>query len=188
VFNFSKTKKMMKKTMKNVLTMKTVKKTCCHAALLAGLAFFAAACGDKDEEKDVKGPEITLAEPEIDEEFAAGSKSGVHMKFDLADPSGLNWVKIDIHSNSGEGHSHSSLLKAATTDWSYQETYDGAKGLKNHHAHIHSDSIPADATLGEYHLGISATDVHGNETTVYRTFVIVDHLDDDHDDHDDHDD
>ncbi|MDR0414610.1 MAG: DUF4625 domain-containing protein, partial [Prevotellaceae bacterium] len=131
--------------------MKTVRKICCYSALLAGIAFLGAACGDADEEKDVTGPQIDLKDPEEGEEFAAGNRHGVHIEFDLADLSGLNAYKVDIHS--GAGHSHSKMLKAV--DWSYQKVYDDAKGLKNHHVHVHSDSIPADATLGEYHLGIS---------------------------------
>jgi hypothetical protein len=141
------------------------------------MAFYASAC----DEKDTTGPEITLTEPEEGEEYAAGSAGGVHIEFDLADVSGLNEYKVDIHS--GEGHSHSSLIKAAS--WNYQKAYEDAKGLKNHHAHDNSDTIPADATLGKYHLVFSATDVHGNESVAYRTFKIVAHTEDDHDDHDD---
>ncbi|MDR3350049.1 MAG: DUF4625 domain-containing protein [Prevotellaceae bacterium] len=126
---------------------------------------------------ETNGPEIILEEPEEGQPFTAGSAHGVHMEFDLKDESGLNQYKIDIHY--GGGHVHSQALKtqsaAAAVDWSYQKTYDDAKGLKNHHVHVHSDSIPENATLGEYHLGISATDVHGNETTRYRTFTIVDY-------------
>ncbi|MDR0694229.1 MAG: DUF4625 domain-containing protein [Prevotellaceae bacterium] len=139
--------------------------------LLMGLAF--SHC--KHDETDA--PVITLEEPEEGQPFTAGSEHGVHMEFDLEDASGLNWYKIDIHY--GGGHSHSLSLQAQPlsepVQWSYQKTYDDAKGLKNHHVHVHSEAIPANAVLGEYHLGISATDVHGNEATVYRTFEIVDY-------------
>lgn len=181
IFNFLKQKK----------TMRTVKKICCYAHLLAGMAFVAAACSNDD--KDTTGPVITLEEPVDGDTVAAGSKHGVHIEFDLADESGLNTFKIDIHS--GAGHSHESQAKAAeTSDWSFLKTYDEAKGLKNHHVHVHSDSIWANATLGDYHFGISATDVHGNESTVWRTIKVVDpseageehehsHDDDDDEDH-----
>ncbi|MDR0582161.1 MAG: DUF4625 domain-containing protein [Prevotellaceae bacterium] len=141
--------------------------------LLMGLAF----SNCKHDETD--GPVITLEEPEEGQPFTAGSKHGVHMEFDLEDESGLNQYKIDIHY--GGDHTHSLSLQAqplselSRAQWSYQKTYDDAKGLKNHHVHVHSDSIPENATLGEYHLGIAATDVHGNETTVYQKFEIVDY-------------
>ncbi|MDR3365830.1 MAG: DUF4625 domain-containing protein [Prevotellaceae bacterium] len=164
--------------------MKAIKTFCYHAPLLlAGLLFITAACDKED--KDTAGPTITLKEPVEGDTAHAGEAHGLHIELDLADESGLNTYKIDIHY--GEGHSHESLLKAAANNWSYQKTYDNAKGLKNYHVHVHSDSIPANATLGEYHFGISATDVHGNETSVYRTFHLVEHDEDDHDDHD-HDD
>jgi hypothetical protein len=148
--------------------MRTVKKICCYAPLLAGMAFGAVACSNDD--KDTTGPVITLAEPEDGETFTAGSKSGVHIEFDLADESGLNTFKVDIHS--GEGHSHESQAKAAASDWSFQKTYDEAKGLKSHKVHVHSDSIWANATIGDYHFGVSATDVHGNESAIWRTIKV----------------
>jgi hypothetical protein len=165
--------------------MKTLKKNCFYAAFLsAGWALCATACSN-DDNKDATGPVITISEPATGDTAHAGEAHGLHMEFDLTDESGLNTYKIDIHS--GAGHSHESrLLKAAATDWSFQKVYEDAKDLKNHHAHIHSDSIPADATLGEYHLGISATDIHGNETSVYVTFQLAEPDEDDDHDHDDH--
>ncbi|MDR1405795.1 MAG: DUF4625 domain-containing protein [Prevotellaceae bacterium] len=143
-------------------------------AVLAGCAL--AGCSH-DETTETTGPVITLHEPEENQPFTAGNAHGVHLEFDLADESGLNQYKIDIHY--GEGHTHSQALQAqpqaARADWSYQKTYEDAKGLKNHHVHVHSDSIPENASLGAYHLGIWATDIHGNESVVYRTFTVVDY-------------
>ena len=141
--------------------------------LLVGLAF------SNCKHDETNGPVITLEEPEEGQPFTAGSKHGVHMEFDLEDESGLNQYKIDIHYGGGHTHSQSlqtqSLPEQSRADWSFQKTYDDAKGLIKHQVHVHSDSIHLNATLGEYHLGIAATDVHGNETTVYRTFNIVDY-------------
>jgi hypothetical protein len=151
-----------------------------YFAILALIGLFAITCN----KKDTTGPEIILHEPEPGQPFTAGDAHGVHIEFDLADESGLNQYKIDIHF--GGGHTHSSPASARLLDesveWSYQKTYDDAKNLKNHHVHVHSDSIPANASLGEYHLGILATDLEGNETTVYGTFEIVDYpVEDDED-------
>ncbi|MDR0546773.1 MAG: DUF4625 domain-containing protein [Dysgonamonadaceae bacterium] len=146
------------------------------------LFLFVTTSCDSDNEKDTSGPTITLIEPEKGEEYKAGDADGVHIEFDLADESGIEQYKIDIHD--GSGHSHSSTLKAdaATIAWSYQKVYDDAKGLKNHHVHIHSEAIPEAAKLGDYHLMIYATDVLGNESFVYTTIKIVDHeVEHDHD-------
>ncbi|MDR2814724.1 MAG: DUF4625 domain-containing protein [Prevotellaceae bacterium] len=151
------------------------------ALLLGGLAFFATACDDED----ATGPVITVEEPLNGDSVQAGEEHGLHMEFDLEDESGLNTYKIDIHS--GAGHSHPSPLKVESTGWSFQKVYEDAKNLKNHHVHIHSDSVPADAR-GDYHLGISATDVHGNESSVYITFVVAEHVYGEHEDEDEHDD
>ncbi|MDR0565560.1 MAG: DUF4625 domain-containing protein [Prevotellaceae bacterium] len=169
-------------------TLKTLKTLCFYAAFpLAGWALFATACSNDD--KDTTGPVITVDEPVNGDTAHAGEAHGLHIEFDLKDESELNTYKIDIHS--GAGHSHStSLLKAVANDWSYQKMVKMdtvEQGLKNHRVHVHSDSIPANATLGEYHLGILATDVHGNESSQYITFYLAE-PDDDHDDHDDHDD
>ncbi|MDR3189200.1 MAG: DUF4625 domain-containing protein [Prevotellaceae bacterium] len=165
--------------------MKAIKTFCYSAALLsAGLLFFVTACNEN--EKDVTKPVITVEEPAEGDTVHAGEAHGLHMEFDLEDESGLNEYKVDVHY--GGDHSHSSYVKTTGTGWSFQKTYGDAKGLRNHHAHHHSDSIPADAALGEYHLGILATDVHGNEASVYRTFTLVapDNHDHDHDHEDDH--
>jgi uncharacterized protein YxeA len=142
--------------------------------LLALLLIIAASCSDNDE-KDTIGPVITLIEPEEGEEYKAGDAEGVHIEFDLADESGIGQYKIDIHD--GSGHSHNSTLKAdgTTIPWNYQKVYDNAKGLKNHHVHIHSEAIPDNAKLGDYHLMIYATDALGNESLVYTTIKLVDH-------------
>ncbi|MDR2802130.1 MAG: DUF4625 domain-containing protein, partial [Prevotellaceae bacterium] len=77
------------------------------AILLVGLAF--SNCNN-DENIETNGPEIILEEPEEEQPFTAGSAHGVHMEFDLADESGLNQYKIDIHY--GGGHTHSLSLQA----------------------------------------------------------------------------
>ncbi|MDR3235190.1 MAG: DUF4625 domain-containing protein [Prevotellaceae bacterium] len=154
-----------------------------YYASVALLSFTVAACSE-EEAKDTSGPVVTLGEPEKGEEFTAGSAGGVHMEFDLADESGIGQYSIDIHS-AADGHSHSSVVHTSANTgvaWGYQKVYDDATGLKNHHVHVHSDSIPANALLGDYHLAVRATDIHGNETYVATTFVLVDHeVDDDHD-------
>jgi hypothetical protein len=140
-------------------------------AVIALVGLFLIACS-KDAAKDTTGPVITLTEPEAGEAFTAGDPDGVHLEFDLEDESGINQYKIDIHY--GGGHSHNIKPTAAGVSWSYQKVYDDRKGQLNAHIHIHSEAIPADAQLGDYHLGISATDIHGNESHVYATFTLVD--------------
>jgi hypothetical protein len=154
-----------------------------YYAFMAMLSFTVAAC--KDETKDTKGPDVTIGEPEKGEEFTVGTASGIHIEFDLADESGIGQYKIDIHDAIGHTHDAISAVRTAAgagVAWEYLKVYDDAAGLKNHHVHVHSDSIPADALLGNYHLAVRATDIHGNETYVATTFVLVDHeVEHDHD-------
>jgi hypothetical protein len=151
-----------------------------YLILLAVISLLAVSCG-KDSEKDTSGPVITLIEPEEGEEYKVGDEDGVHLEFDVADESGLGQYKIDIHD--GSGHTHASTkADDAPVAWSYQKIYDDAKGLKNHHVHIHSEAIPQNAKLGAYHLMIYATDALGNESFVYTTINLVDHdVEHDHD-------
>jgi len=158
-----------------------------YYASMALLSFTVAACSSSDDEtKDTTGPVITLGEPEEGEEFTAGSASGVHMEFDLADESGIGQYRIDIHDAAGHVHAESSavrLAEGAGVSWAYDITYDDAKGLKNHHVHVHSEAIPTDAKLGDYHLAFWASDIYGNEALAAVTFALVDHeVEHEHDD------
>jgi hypothetical protein len=125
-----------------------------------------AACSD---DKDTTGPEIRLISPENEAIFTRGDE--LPIVFELADPSGINEYKIDIH-YAGEGHAHSHSLSATLTDeeeeelWVFLETYTSQKGKTSALVTL-TPIIPANAHGGEYHLGILATDMAGNESQAY---------------------
>jgi hypothetical protein len=141
-----------------------------HFFYVAIFALTLAACSD---EKDTVGPEITLVQPENEASFTRGEI--IFAKFDLADPSGINVYKIDIH-YAGDGHTHdahSNALSVTATseeeeehEWSVQEIYYDQKGKTSAHVELELP-IPNDIHGGEYHFGILATDAEGNESKVY---------------------
>jgi hypothetical protein len=158
-------------------------KTIYYTMMIVCAGFALAACSE--ETKDVTGPSIQLEEPTEDQPFTADGTHEVHIEFDLADESGINEYTIEIHYADG-GHSHAPQQAAAAAAdereaWSYKRVYADKSGQKNAHVHVHSDVIPANARLGDYHLGVIATDVAGNESQVYCTIELVDYLVEDND-------
>jgi hypothetical protein len=135
-----------------------------NAAIFA--VVLSAACSSDD---DTTGPEIKLLQPVNEAAFMRGDR--VTIEFDLADPSGINAYKIDIHYAAGD-HAHTHALRAAAAEedseepWSYQASYDDRKGQPSAHVTL-TAVVPNNAQEGEYHLGILATDVLGNESQVY---------------------
>ena len=133
-------------------------------------ALAAAACSD---DKDTTGPEITLLQPENEAAFARGGE--LLIVFDLADPSGVNEYKIDIH-YAGEGHEHAHSQSLGITPtheegeeeepWEHLETYTDQNGKTSARV-TKTLTVPGNAQEGEYHLGIQATDLAGNESQVY---------------------
>jgi hypothetical protein len=135
-------------------------------------ALTVAACSD---DKDTTGPEITLVQPANEDAFTRGET--VTIEFTLTDPSGINSYKVDIHYGGGE-HAHSHALSATLTHeeeeepWEYENIQDGQaydgykKGETSAHVTL-TPTVPPNAQEGEYHLGILATDMAGNESQKY---------------------
>ena len=138
---------------------------------VAIFALAAAACSD---DKDTTGPEITLLQPANEDAFARGDE--ISIEFDLADPSGINEYKIDIHyAGEGHEHAHSQALGVTPTHedggeeeepWKFQETYTDQKGKTFAHVEL-TVPVPDNIHGGEYHLGILATDAESNESEAY---------------------
>ncbi|MDR2448689.1 MAG: DUF4625 domain-containing protein [Prevotellaceae bacterium] len=134
---------------------------------VAIFALTLAACSD---DKDTTGPEIKLLQPENEAVFTRGD--AISIVFDLADPSGVNAYKIDIH-YAGDEHAHSHALDVTPAHedeeeepWEFLEIYDDQKGKTS--AHVEKTvTVPNDIHGGEYHLGILATDNEGNESQAY---------------------
>jgi hypothetical protein len=141
-----------------------------YAAMLAALA---AACSIND---DTFGPEITLWRPAHEDAFTRGGR--IAIEFDLDDPAGVNTYKIDIHYAGGE-HVHTHALSVAPAEevpeepWNYLIIYDDKRGQTSPQVTL-SVKVPNNAQEGEYHLGILATDLFGNESQVYIDFDIID--------------
>lgn len=147
------------------------------AALFMATPLFFFSCSDDDDAKDTTGPTITLNKPTDDEAFHLGEN--IEIDFSLADESGINNYKVDIHW-AGDGHVHTSSVtikvdEAEGTEWAYQKVYEDKKGQKTAHLIITTDEIPTGTKGGHYHLGILATDLAGNETRKYIEIEIEDH-------------
>lgn len=144
-------------------------------AALIMLSFVAfSACSDDKDPSDTTGPTITLESPNKGDTFHRGKD--IHIEFDLEDEDGINNYKVDIHWGEGHDHRSSAMNRTSASQdvaWSYQKVYDDKKGQKNAHVHIHTNEIPDNAKLGEYHFGILATDISGNESRKYISIQIV---------------
>lgn len=128
------------------------------------------ACGS-DDSKDVTGPNISLTKPINDETFTRGE--AVRIEFDLADESGINNYKVDIHWSEGHEHTNTKSTLIEDDNWSFQKVYDDQKGKTKAQVIVYTDQIAANAKSGDYHLGIHATDMLGNESQKYIAIEVA---------------
>lgn len=137
-----------------------------------------ATCSSDDKDLDTEGPTITLVTPTNEQKYSRGKTIAV--EFVLEDPSGIKEYTIDIHS--AAGHSHGSAAKSLAMHneedendkpWTFKEIYKDAAGKIKVEVNIETIEIAADATLGEYHFGVLATDLVGNQSIKYIDIEIV---------------
>jgi hypothetical protein len=137
-----------------------LKKTFFAVALIFSACTFSSCSSDKT--NDTTGPIITLIAPENEDTFTRGED--IHVELKLEDESGLKSYMIDIHYEGDHTHSYAA---ADETEWIYKVPYTDIEGQKNADLHVHTEVIPETAKPGEYHFGIIALDIHGNETQKY---------------------
>ncbi len=132
--------------------------------VLAGFMF--TACSDDDAEpQDTTIPVISDAHVEnhthggkvgdggLNEKVMTGEEGEVHFK--LSDDRELGSWKIDIH-DAFDGHSHGKVFDK------FSIILSGNVSGKMQEVKVDLGEIPADATSGEYHCVINATDAAGN--------------------------
>jgi len=164
------------------------------------LMLFAAACNpDTDAVSDREAPLIDKAEGYAEIHPVLGFETAdeadhLSVKFSVHDPSGINQIKVGIHSGF-DGHSHarlsnefvplhvSDIYSAAASNPAFQI----ASGVTS----VNIDDVASDiywegdrsridgnVLAGPYHFSIEASDVHGNQTShadhsIYSTTFIL---------------
>ncbi|GAB3414076.1 DUF4625 domain-containing protein [Niabella aquatica] len=119
-------------------------------ALFLFILAFSACNKDKDV---VAKPSINNLEIGLDNNRTGFAGSDIHIEGEIIAPGTIASIKVTIHPQSGSG-------------WEFDKTYtDGYTGAKNADFHEHID-IPANATVGNYHVHIIITDQKGNATTI----------------------
>jgi hypothetical protein len=143
--------------------------------VLAGVMF--TACSDDDAEpQDTTAPVISEAEVhnhahggkigdgDHDEKVMAGEEGEVHFK--LSDDRELGSWKVDIH-DAFDGHSHGKVFSK------YSTILSGNVSGTSQEVEVDLGEIPADATSGEYHCIINATDAAGNSADFAEVIFIL---------------
>ncbi len=118
---------------------------------------FASACDD--EETDLMRPEIEVASPAEDAEFAVGT--AIPFQATFSDDQGMSGFSIEVHDNF-DGHDHKRTKNLVRWDWSGNFEATGATFNANMGSEI---AIPENAAAGPYHFIVSAIDASGNATT-----------------------
>lgn len=145
-------------------------------ALLSGAIM--TSCNNDDDDsadQDVNKPVISDAHVENhehggkvfnegDEKVHAGEEGAVHFK--LTDDKALGSWKIDIH-DAFDGHGHGKVFDNFTIIQS------GEIGGTQQEVEVDLGEIPADATAGEYHCVINATDAAGNSADFEEVLFVL---------------
>ncbi|QNL21626.1 DUF4625 domain-containing protein [Hyphobacterium sp. CCMP332] len=138
--------------------------------------FLITACGDDDSEpQDTSKPIISDVHVENhdpggkigsgdDEKVMAGEEGEVH--FQLMDNRELGSWKIDIH-DAFDGHGHGKVFA------NYSIILSGNTGGTMQEIEVDLGEIPSEATAGEYHCIINATDAAGNSADFAEVIFIL---------------
>ncbi len=153
--------------------MKNLIKTFLFAAMTV---FLMTACGDDDAEpQDTSIPVISDVHvgnhdhggkigSGDDEKVIAGEEGEVHFK--LMDDRELGSWKVDIH-DAFDGHGHGKIMA------SYSVILSGNTSGTMQEIEVDLEEIPADATAGEYHCIINATDAAGNSAEFSEVIFVL---------------
>lgn len=150
-----------------------MKKSLYISLALIAFPLFTSCNDDDDKGKDTQGPKITLYTPADGQHMHKGDE--LIVKFQLADESGIQSYKLDIHSAAGHTHEHDDHVHTRAEElknWSYQKVYTDMKGQKEADVQLDLGKVPTDIKGGDYHLGVLATDSFGNETQHFITIEV----------------
>lgn len=141
-------------------------------------AFIFTSCSsDDDNVVDTQRPQISIAEPHNQDEFAPGDE--VHIEATFTDNVELSSYKIEIHDDFDD-HTHAFLKDSHDSNpWSYENTFTITAGQTSFEA-VHHIDIPTEIngnpiSEGRYHLGIFLTDAAGNQTESFVEIHIEEH-------------
>lgn len=137
------------------------------ASLLAVSLLLFTSCSDDDKEEVELNP-ITLLKPENGAKFKRGEF--INVEFEVNSSTGISSYKLDIH-HAG-GHNHRAVEEAT---WTYEEVHeDSHVGEKKAVVKFTTaEAIPANAKLGEYHLGIHLIEMDKKDTAAYIEIEIT---------------
>lgn len=129
-------------------------------------------CSDDDADQDVIKPTISEVEIENEEDSSHAHDDKVHagelakVHFMLSDDKALSSWKVDIH-DAFDGHSHGKIGAKFT------KILSGS--VEGTVVEVEADLgiIPADATAGEYHCIVNATDAAGNSSDFEEVIFIL---------------
>jgi len=140
---------------------------------LAGVTFFS--CNPDDEQpRDMDAPVISTAEGRDEIRPRQGEIRGrnsdhMDVRFSVTDPSGIQEVKIDIHSVF-DGHSHGRVGQEFERLNILETIPVNGATFYNHDGHDYywegpNSMLEGELLAGPYDVIISASDIHGNVTT-----------------------
>ena len=141
------------------------------------LMFTAFVACDNDEKNDSDQPSIVYLSPDKDAHYLVGGS--LEVASDIKAQAGIKEIKIDIHYGAGHSHDHSSVRtedhghdhEEVANAWSQSRIITEA-GNKTNYSLSEYFTIPNDAALGDYHVGILVTDNENREVKEYRTIKI----------------
>ena len=156
--------------------MKNLKYMSLVWALVSSICLCFTSCDkEEDESISVAKPVITLTEVGHDNSKIAHPGHDMHLEASLLAEGIIQRIDVEIHSVAGG----EDLLEIAYTDGKYI-------GVRNAEFHEHLE-IPADASLGKYHLHFTVTDGQGQQTmTECEIELVEEDGEDDEDEHEHH--
>ena len=125
-------------------------------------------CSDDDSAVDTTKPTIEIVSPTNDQEIEPGTTFG--FKANLADNSGLASYKIEVHS-ADDGHHHKGNNQTLGEKFAFEVTRQVPNEAKNFKAEEEIE-VPATATEGHYHVGITVLDTFGNQNQQFIEIFI----------------
>lgn len=154
--------------------MKNLKYMSLVWALVSSICLCFTSC-DKEENESipVARPVVTLTEVGHDNSKIAHPGHDMHLEASLLAEGVIQRIDVEIHSVAGG----EDLLEIAYTDGKYI-------GIRNAEFHEHLE-IPADASLGIYHLHFTVTDAQGQQTMTECEIELAEE-DGDDDEHEHH--
>ncbi len=130
-------------------------------ALVCAISIGLTSCGSDDDDALPAKPTITLTEVGHDNSKHAHPGHDLHLEAEVLAEGLIKRIDVEIHQEGG-----------GTTEIEKSYTEGKYIGVRNIEFHEHID-IPATAPLGDYHLHLTVTDNHGQQTMAESHLEIV---------------